>query len=363
MKYLFFCNTPAHVHLYRHAIDRLQDRGHDVLVLGRDYTVTEDLLEYYDLPYEIYGKVDTKKFSLVRELPKHYVRFLARTRTYDPDVIFGIGSFAAHASIVTDAKTFVVADSEPASLDQTLFKPFVDGIFSPYTFRKSLGSKHYKFRGFKETAYLHPDVFERTTEIRDDLGLGPDEDFVLLRFNAWGSSHDVGKSGFTAAQRDQLIDRLSDHATVFVSDEAVANDADNGAHALDIHPAKILDVLDEASLLVADTQTMTTEAGLLGTPAIRSNVFVGEDDMGNFIELEERGLVYNLEDFDEVVTQAEAVLTDDTIHETHEARRQEYLSELVNLTELIVDVATNPERVRRFDALQPAERKREKVTA
>lgn len=363
MRYLFFCNTPAHVHLYRHAIQRLQDLGHRVLVLGRDYTVTEDLLEYYNLPYDIYGKVETEKFSLVRELPKHYASFLTRTRLYDPDVIFGIGSFAAHASLVTDAKTFVVADSEPASLDQTLFRPFVDGIFSPYTFRKSLGDHHYKFRGFKETAYLHPDVFERTTDIRADLGLGPDEDFVVLRFNAWGSSHDVGKSGFSAAQRDELIARLSEHATVFVSDEAVATDDANGANALDVHPAKILDVLDEASLLVADTQTMTTEAALLGTPAIRSNVFVGDDDMGNFIELEDRGLVYNLQDFDAVVEQAEAILTDDTIQETHEARRQEYLEELVNLTDLIVDVATNPEQVPHLDALQPAERKRKKLTA
>ena len=363
MRYLFFCNTPAHVHLYRHAVERLQDRGHDVLILGRDYTCTQPLLEYYDLPYEIYGTVETKKFSLVRELPKHYARFLSRTRSFDPDVIFGIGSFAAHASIVTDAKTFVVADSEPASLDHKLFRPFVDGIFSPYTFRKSLGHDHFKFRGFKETAYLHPDVFERTTDIRDDLGLAPDEDFVVLRFNAWGSSHDVGKSGFSEAQRDELITRLSEHATVFVSDEAVADEADNGAHALDVHPAKILDVLDEASLLVADTQTMTTEAALLGTPAIRSNVFVGDDDMGNFIELEERGLVYNHQDFSTVTERAEDILTDETIQETHEERRQEYLRELVNLTELIVDVATNPDHVRLHEALTPADRLRERATA
>jgi predicted glycosyltransferase len=54
------------------------------------------------------------------------------------------------------------------------------------------------------------------------------------------------------------------------------------------------DVLYYAKMLVGDSQTMTTEAALLGTPAIRCNTFVGEHDMGNFIELEQKyGLIFN----------------------------------------------------------------------
>ena len=40
MRYLFFNNTPAHVHLYKHAVAELERQGHDVLVLGRDYGCT-----------------------------------------------------------------------------------------------------------------------------------------------------------------------------------------------------------------------------------------------------------------------------------------------------------------------------------
>jgi predicted glycosyltransferase len=41
---------------------------------------------------------------------------------------------------------------------------------------------------------------------------------------------------------------------------------------------------------------MTTEAAVLGTPAIRCNSFVGKRDMGNFIELEKKyGLIFNFD--------------------------------------------------------------------
>ena len=41
-------------------------------------------------------------------------------------------------------------------------------------------------------------------------------------------------------------------------------------------------------MVVADTQTIVTEAAVLGTPAIRYNSFAGENDMGNFVELEQK---------------------------------------------------------------------------
>lgn len=352
---LFFTNTPAHVHLYKNAVRRLQEMGHEVRVYGRDYGCTKALLDYYDLPYQIYGQLETKKASLLRELPKHYARILPAAYKFDPDVVFGIGAYAAHAGAVTGARTILLFDSEPsAGLDDLISRPFADAMLSPYTFQAHLGPNHYTFHGLKESAYLHPDEFEPVGDVRDRLGVGPDEPYVIVRFNAWGSHHDVGKSGFTDRQREELIQRLSEHARVFVSDEAVADSAENDAVAFDLHPALMHDALAEASLLVADTQTMVTEAALLGTPAIRSNAFVGDDDMGNFLELEERGLVYNLVSFDDVLGKAVEVLTDERLRADHAARREEYMSELVNLTDLIVAVATADSSLDGLDQLVPS---------
>jgi len=63
MRILVFANTPAHVHLYRHAVSRLEERGHEVCILGREYDCTTELLEFYGLPYQPYGAHGTEPTS------------------------------------------------------------------------------------------------------------------------------------------------------------------------------------------------------------------------------------------------------------------------------------------------------------
>jgi len=343
MRYLFFTNTPAHVHLYRNAVAELRDRGHEVRVLARDYGCTLDLADYYDLPYEVYGKLDTTKFSLARQLPVHYVNVVRKARAFDPDRIFGMGGYAAHAGLATGASVVLVTDSENTHFDHAVSRPFADAFLTPHTFDKDLGEKHRVFRGFKECAYLHPEVYEPSADVRDELGVGPDEEFVLVRLNAFGSHHDVGEEGFTPEMRRRLLEELAEEATVFVSDEGGDLDFSSvPARPYDLHPARIHDALAEASLLVADTQTMVTEAALLGTPAIRSNSFVGEDDLGNFVELERAGLVYNLEAFEAVLDTATTLLGREGVASEWARRRDSFVADKVNLTDLVVRVATDP---------------------
>jgi predicted glycosyltransferase len=354
MRYLFFTNTPAHVHLYRHAIERLEAAGHDVLVLARDYGCTTALLDFYGLPHQVYGRCETTKFSLVRGLPGHFARIFRETLRYGPDLVFGVGAYAAPAGALARAPVVLITDSEPVAFDQFVSRALADAILTPYTFRKDLGRKHFQFRGFKETAYLHPDVFSADESVRAELGLGPDERFAIVRLNAFGSHHDVNHGGFTAEQRRELIERLAEDVTVFVSDEggefAIE---DSAARLFDAHPGYLHDALAEASLLVTDTQTMATEAALLGTPTIRSNTFVGEDDMGNFLELEAKGLVYNTDDFAEVSSTAAEYVGDESVQERWQERRDDYVGELDNLTDVIVEVAEHLGRVDPVERLQP----------
>jgi len=353
VRYLFFTNTPAHVHMYKHAAARLRDEGHDVLVLARDYGCTVALLDHTDLPYRVYGSCDTTKGSLFRELPRHYVRLARETRRYDPDLVFGMGSYAAHAGLVARSPVVLLVDSEPTSLDHALSRPFATAILTPHAFRKDLGENHYRFRGFKESAYLHPEVFSARDDVRERLGLDDGEPYALLRFNAFGSHHDVNQSGFGPADRRALVDALADDVAVLVSDESGEMQFDDvDARPFDLHPALLHDALAEASLLVADTQTMVTEAALLGTPAVRSNSFVGDDDMGNFVELERQGLVYNVAEFDRVLELAEDLLDDESAAEWRR-RHDDYVESLVNVTDVIVGVA---ERVNAVEVVPNLER-------
>jgi predicted glycosyltransferase len=340
MRIQVFANTPAHAHVYKHAVAELREGGHEVQVLARDYGCTHDILDYNDISYASYGYCGTTPLSLARNLPGHYVRIARATRRFDPDVIFGMGSYAAHAGLLSRTPVVLLLDSEPTSLDHAISRPFARAILTPRAFRKDLGENHYVFEGFKESAYLAPSVFEPDPRAREQLGVAEDERFVLLRFNAFGSHHDLGKAGFSRDQRRALIRELAEHATVFVSDEKGDMDlSDLPARPYDLHPALLHDVLAAADLLVADTQTMVTEAALVGTPAVRSNAFVGDDDMGNFVELESAGLVYNVAEFEAVRERSVELLSDAAAiagwHERHAA----YVADMPDLSEVIVATA------------------------
>lgn len=344
MRYLIFNNTPAHVHLYKHAIAELQDRGHEVLVLGRDDGCARDLLEYYDLPHEMYGRRGPTKASLAAALPSQFGTILRLARWFDPDVVFGRGAYAAFGGLVTDARTVLLLDSVPWRLGYLLPSLAADTVLTTDAFAEDLGDHHHRFDGLTECAYLHPDVFQRDPSVRGTLGVGPDEPFALVRFNGFGAFHDVGESGFDPGQARDLVHRLSEHATVFVSDEAGRLDLDDlPARSYDLHPARIHDVLAEARLFVADSGTMVTEAALLGTPAIRATYHDTETDMGEFRALEDHGLVRNLPP-GVVAGAAVDLLTDDEASDWWSRQSEAFLREHADLTALVVAVAEYPER-------------------
>ncbi|WP_265107808.1 DUF354 domain-containing protein [Halosolutus halophilus] len=342
MRILVFANTPAHVHLYRNAVARLTDAGHDVLVLTREYACTTALLEYFELPYRVYGTHETARYSklgFATELGSQLRSIVTETIRFRPDVVFGRGPYAAAAGTISRTPVVLVLDDEPFDFNHTVSRPFADCILSPAVTRRDLGDAHYTFDGFKECAYLHPDVFERDESVRGALGVGPDERYALVRFNALDALHDADLEGFTPRQRRDLIERLADRATVFVSDEGDEMDFDGlPARPYDLHPARIHDAMAEASLVVSDTGTMVTEAALLGTPAYR---YRGTDDheYGEFRELERAGLAEQFDSYARVRDRSLEILADDDAERRWQRRRLAYVGGLVNLTDVLVDVA------------------------
>ncbi|WP_306059018.1 DUF354 domain-containing protein [Natronococcus wangiae] len=353
MRILVFANTPAHVHLYRHAVDRLERAGHDVLVLTREYACTTDLLDFFEMPYRAYGDHGTDAYSrlrFARELGGQFGTIVRESVRFRPDVVFGRGPYAALAGTVTRRPVVLVLDDEPGDFNHAVSRPFADCILSPEVTRRDLGDDHYTFEGFKECAYLHPDVFEPGEDVREYLGVDPDEPYVLVRFNALDALHDTDLEGFTRTQRRDLIEHLSERATVFVSDEGGNMDLyDYPARSYDLHPALIHDAMAEASLLVADTGTMVNEAALLGTPAFR---YQGNDEheYGEFEELERAGLAEQFDAYEAVRDRTLEILEDDGASARWQERRREYASDLVNLTDLLVEVATSRGAVDRLSS-------------
>jgi len=82
---------------------------------------------------------------------------------------------------------------------------------------------------------------------------------------------------------------------------------------------------------------MTTEAGILGTPVIRCNTFVGKNDMGNFIELEQKyKLIFSYRNPDRAIEKALSLIQDKDIKKEWIEKKQKLLNDKIDITAFIV---------------------------
>jgi predicted glycosyltransferase len=214
--------------------------------------------------------------------------------------------------------------------------PFLDVIITPTSFLDDLGPKQIRINSYKELAYLHPDYYKPSEEIFDLLKLSYNESYAVVRFNSFDATHDFGVKGFQLKDKIDLINMLNKHTKVFLSFEGVAPKS-IARYKLRVPKTRIHDVLYYANLLVCDTQTMATEAAILGTPVIRSNSFVGPKDMGNFIELEKKyGLIFNIRDPKVAIRKAEELIKDSHLKREWREKRQRLLEDKCDITKFMI---------------------------
>ena len=164
--------------------------------------------------------------------------------------------------------------------------------------------------------------------------------YAILRFVGWQANHDVGNGGFNYKQKKALVEAIARYMTVYISSEKPLPE-ELSAYKLPTPANAIHDVLFCADLYVGDSQTMAAEAALLGTPAIRSNTFVGPNDMSNFIMLEkEYGMLYNIANPNEAIEKARQ-LAEHSCKEEWLLKRQQYYSHVGDTNAAIVDLLTN----------------------
>lgn len=342
MRVGIFINTSAQFHFYKNIAGELEKRGNNVMMLFRKYGEIEDLVRELGYSAKIFSYHASSKYGKILSLPLDVVRAYRLLGDFKPDVITGFGVYDAYTSFLLGSRCVVFNDSEPRvnpfsySIQVKAYMPFVDTILTPDSFRDDLGSKHVKVSSYKELAYLHPNYYSPRGDILDMLGMSKGEDYVVLRFNAFDAVHDAGIKGFTREDKIRLVRELEKHVRVFISAEGkVPKELEK--YLLPTPKSRIHDVLYYAKLLVTDTQTMATEAALLGTPVIRSNKFVGPNDMGNFIELEERfGLMFNIRNPEDAISKAVELAQLPDIKKEWRKKREKLLREKIDITAFMV---------------------------
>lgn len=330
---LFEIAHPKHFHQFKPMMEALRTHN-EVHLIARDKDVVLDLVRASNLPFEHYGRHGKGLIQKLLFIPRILFDYWKVVKRFKPDLIVSRSSpYSPIISKFSKAKTVVFPDAEVVPLINNFVAPNADLIVTPDNFKLQYGDHHHRVNGFFEEAYLSTDAFLPDPSKLKPLGLGQGETFSLLRFVGWFANHDVNQGGFTTEQKKELVERLLKKGRVFISSEAELPEWFS-PYQLKVDPNHIHHVLHYASLYIGDSQTMATEAALLGTPAIRFNSFVGKNDMSNFIILEkELDMLRNVGSFEDLIKVLDVFLDTHDLKSQWLVKRKDFFANKPDLTE------------------------------
>ncbi|RQH01251.1 DUF354 domain-containing protein [Natrarchaeobius oligotrophus] len=333
MKIVFTIQHPAHVHFFKHPVKRLSN-DHRVTVFVREKDVAVDLLDEYEIPYEVLAGPTNSVTELALTQLRYESRLIRKARRIEPDVMAAIAEpGVAHAARLVGSTGLIFTDTEHATVQNRLAFPFCDVIYTPTCYRNEIGSKQVRYPGYHELAYLHPDRFEPNPDVLAAVGVSEDDPLVVLRLVSWDAAHDVGKSGFD--RTESVVSRLErEGAQVVISSESPLP-ASLERRRIDIPPHRIHDLLYYSDLFIGESPTMATESAVLGTPAI----YASSIELGYVTELSERyGLIfeYTGPDRQERSVEKATEILNSTSETTWSRRRERLLSDKIDTSEYVI---------------------------
>ena len=288
MNILFVSGHPAQVHNFRNVRVELIKDGHYVFWLTTPKDIATNLLDVYQIPYQVLRKPKKNIIHEVFVLLINVIfvwRFLRRNKI---DVaITRTCPYTTLAAKFCGVKHIILDDTEHAAAKTTFMTNIVDEVLVPECFWFQLRKDEIRFPGNIEIHYLHPKRFT-PKPVWELLGIDPNTRFAIVRFVKWDAWHDTQLvGGFTLDQKRELITRLSKHLRVLISSESELP-ADLEPYRIHIPIERMHDVQAAAALFVGESATMASESVVLGTPAI----YIDEVGRGYTDEEAREGLLW-----------------------------------------------------------------------
>lgn len=295
MRILIQLGHPAHFHLYKNTARQLIADGHQVYILIKTKDILEDLLKEAGLPYYNILQVAHRKSKwgvMLDMLIRDWKIFVFCIR-HKIDLLTGTSPEVAHIGWLLRKKAIVTTEDDDGAVPNfgKVIAPFVKCVLTPAVCNMgNLESRCSHYPSYHELAYLHPNHFTPSLEVASKYGIDTSKPYFVMRFASLNAHHDNGIKGINRDIAARLVEILRPHGQIYITSERPL-EPEFEPYRIRINPLDMHHVMAFASLYIGDSQTMAAEAGVLGTPFVRFNDFVGR--IGYLDELEEPLIVKN----------------------------------------------------------------------
>ena len=332
MNILFDIGHPAHVHLFRNLISKLQADQHKVIVASRKKDLTTDLLDQYKIDHQVISQASKGLLSNFVEMLCRDTELLKLNRQHQFDLAIGTSVSIGHLSLLSNVRSlnFNEDDDDSVPLYAWAAYPFSSKIINPeclkYTRWKRKRMLH---NSYHELAYLHPDDFTPDRSVPERYGFEPGN-YCIIRKSSLQAHHDKHAKGLEKELWKQVI-AATECLPQVISIE--------GKKTHQISPTDMHDMIAFSKLIISDSQTMSAEAAVLGVPSIRFSSFAGH--LSYLEELEHQyGLTYGFQPLDSnrgLELLKELVASQD-LSENWKSKRANMLADKSNFNKVMLDL-------------------------
>ena len=331
---------PAHYHLFKNVIQKLQEKGHRIHILIKKKDILENLLQSSELKYENIlpkGRKDSKLGLLIGILQRSF-QILTFSMFKRFDLFIGTSVDLPLIGKLLNIPVINVNEDDASAvpLYAKLAYPFSSIILSPESCcNDKWEHKSIKYQGYHELAYLHPNHFIPQKKVVEKYFF-TEAPFFIIRLAQLTAHHDSGVQGINKQFAEALIKELIPYGNVYISSERTI-EPEFEQYRIPVDPMDMHHVLAFAKLYIGDSQTMAAESGVLGTPFIRINDFVGR--IGYLKEMEETfqlGYGVRPKDKEKIFDILNYLLTLPDIKIEFQKRRKRMLLEKIDVAEFMI---------------------------
>lgn len=347
MKIIAALNHPAHYHLFKNIVLRLKQNNHRVFYVIKNKDILETLLTKEKVKYHKIQDAKQRKNSRLsvlshslREIIIQDFNLFSYVKTKKPDLMVGTDTAITHIGKLLRIPTFVFNEDDYSinKLFCSFSYPYASYIVSPKICDVGrYREKKISYSGYQKLTYLHPSYFNPDKNIITSFH-SRSEPYFLIRLVSFRAVHDVEikHSGISKEVLFKLIDILSKKGRVFITTEAKFP-KELEELRLKIDPTKIHHAMYYASLFISDSQSMTMEAAILGTPSVRFNSFAGKISVLEELE-HQYGLTYGIHNKDplSLYSRINELISNKDVGVEFEKRKQKMLAEKIDVASFFV---------------------------
>lgn len=284
------------------------------------------------MPYTLLAPIGIGRLGAFRELVEREIGLLRVARKFKPDIMTGTSVNIARVARMIGSRSVVVNedDASVVPLFRLLAYPFATAIVTPVSLAsENYGRRHLTYPSYQKLFYLHPNRFTPDPSIRKELGVAAEERYAVVRTSALKAHHDARAQGLSADLIRRVLDMVRGNMRIFISSEKDLESA-FAEYRITVPHERMHHVLAYAEFFIGDSQSMTMEAALLGTPAFRLSSFAGRITV--IRELEEYGLAFGFRPGGErrLTDELGLLLSTPDIHGVMKRRREVMLSEKID---------------------------------